>query len=94
MSDELLAHLRNADIGICDEAADEIERLRAQVAELLELARDLDYDLYGEFGTGPYVQHEVLARYPSEPSDDECTCDSPEFSVAVDCPIHGSQDKP
>ena len=29
---ELVAHLRNADIGICDEAADEIERLQAQVA--------------------------------------------------------------
>lgn len=31
----LLARLRNADIGVCDEAADEIERLRAQVTELL-----------------------------------------------------------
>ena len=29
--DELVTHLRRADIGVCDEAADEIERLRAEV---------------------------------------------------------------
>jgi hypothetical protein len=50
-----------------DDQAAEIKRLRAQVAELLELARDLDHDIWTLCGTGTYEMREDLRddRYPS-----------------------------